>query len=252
MSPSVKILSVVSGVVKRFLPRFCALVIQSDPHLATAVGVTVFNEEDDAAFSRWAQSNWALKSRDFSPPAAGVMLQGGSREEKGQVGRSVRTEAPDVLGTPLLALRGPIWGCPLKLRTTDRQKETGTEVLQPQNWNLLTASTEFEWRWNPPQSLQKEMPWFWPLGPPAEKEQSHRTWLHDGYCFKPFWRWFFSNTRNEFQPHVLGEVQAGRAHAQSGSQVSVPCGYIYHLSIASLTVLNRFHVLSYSLGLTKL
>lgn len=144
MSPSVKILSVVSGVVKRFLPRFCALVIQSDPHLATAVGVTVFNEEDDAAFSRWAQSNWALKSRDFSPPAAGVMLQGGSREEKGQVGRSVRTEAPDVLGTPLLALRGPIWGCPLKLRTTDRQKETGTEVLQPQNWNLLTASTELE------------------------------------------------------------------------------------------------------------
>lgn len=57
MSPSVKILSVVSGVGKRFLPRFCALVIQSDPHLATAVGVTVFNEEEDAEFSRWAQSN---------------------------------------------------------------------------------------------------------------------------------------------------------------------------------------------------
>ena len=104
MSPSLKILSVVSGIVKRFLPRFCALVIQSDPHLATAVGVTVFNEEEDAEFSRWAQSNWALKSRDFSPPGAGVTLQGGSREERGQDGRSVRTEAPDMLRTPLLAL----------------------------------------------------------------------------------------------------------------------------------------------------
>ena len=52
MSPSLKILSVVSGIVKRFLPRFCALVIQSDPHLATAVGVTVFNEEEDAEIGR--------------------------------------------------------------------------------------------------------------------------------------------------------------------------------------------------------
>lgn len=261
------------GIVKRSAPRFCALVLQLNTPIASAIESQAYHRERALNFPGGPSLiSWALKSTDPSPePGAGRMWQR-RRKSEGRLGQNRRSEPTETAGALqkpwLVEIQGTHRSCERLLAGSwlgNRPLSPERELRSAYSWNELESVTQHR------ASKKKCRTLMLAFGIPSKRSSpamlhpdlwSAKTEITTGHGFQPFWWW--SVTTGIENSYPKREIRVSLTYFGHSSRL--PCTWAHNLSLllcllllARLSItslltalINRFYVLSYSPGLTNL